>query len=814
VSYQDGVRLDTGEADYTCDVRAAMSVEGEFVVSWLELRGQGESLVVSPVASPAPATVTKERMIISHNLVPLGDGSMLLLWAGQHDAGWPVRAKVVGFRRAQSNRADGGAEAKLLTVPEVRAHNIAVAPDPRGGVVAAWEEHPRRSEGGVAEPTRIALRRFADGAWGEVVYLAAADASFYDPSIGFGRAGLVLGVTACRDGNFTVELRTLATGGNSFGEAIPVSDSVHHAVRPSLAASLSGDVWVAFVTYDGPKRGTGAVPHFVRHDRRLRQLEFWRYARDIRAACWDGERITWPLVGGNFRPPVLPATRHPNFPKMLFDTNSKPWVAYQVHQELEVFNNKAQAELMYFDGNAWSRPIQNNAPHCLGECGPVAAAVDPAGRLWLAWQGETRLEGELSGAREGRQCPGIFARTVRVGSYPWGETRTAAMARNPYRKPATDNPLCKGSIEVAGKAHRLLFGNLHRHTHVSVCGRFANGDFDLHYRHSRDVMHADFCAITDHCFNNDLGHWMGNYKHANFYSIPGVFISPPAIEWTDVSVQSGGVGHLNVYHFDNAFAPLPQTPNNNPRESYETLQKRYKGRKVLAIPHHMPTPGFESDMGRMDLGGEVSKRDPWRLEPRFVPVVEIFQDMRGTCEAPGAPGQNYAPGTLNEKAYALYHLLRGKVFGFICSSDHSGVAQAGLYVAEPTLDGMYEAIRRRRTIGTTGAQVFVDFRVDGNFIGSAVPLGEGDEAKAITVGMKAAVAIRTVELLGQGQVVACWHPGGEQFEMEHADADWRDRLRQNAVEGFPANLFYYLRITLDDGEMAWTSPVFFVAGSR
>lgn len=781
MSYNNGIRLDDAGSESTGQVRACMTASGAFVVSWVELRdGGGESLAARAPAWASAVKIADERMIVSHASAAMPENRVMFLWSSKCGDGWPVKAAIL--------EPDGKIRAGgTLTRESARAHNIAAVTEPDGSVLAAWEEHG-------AKQTRLVARSFTNGAWSAPAELEQEDASFYDPSPVPTKNGFILGFTTCRNGNYSAAIRAFEN--NEWGRLVPVSDSMRPAMRPSLATDPAGNVWIAYVTYSGKCFGDERHDYFVRHDRRRRQLEFWRFARDLRVAVWDGVAIEYPLCGGAYDLPVLPTTRFPNFPKIFFDSNGKPWVAYQVHQDVQVYNNKAQREMLYFTGSAWSAPIQNAAPNCLGESGPTAAGIDPAGRLWLAWQGETRMQAELPGP--GRECPGIFARTVEVPSYPWGETRLVSMCRNPWKHPPADNPPMKGAVTVGGKTYNMFFGNLHCHTEISVCSRFKNGDFDLHYRHARDVMNADFGATTDHCYNSDAGHWRLSCKHADFYSIPGAFSAPPSFEWTDAPVANKGVGHLNVYHFDGEFLPPPKTPNTNQaEENYETLSRRYKGRMALAIPHHPPTSGFVVDWDRLEFGD-------------FIPVIEIFQDMRGSCEGPGLPGQNYSPQTTDPKAYAIHNLLAGKIFGFICSSDHMGVAQAGLYAADNTLESLYEALKNRRCIGTTGAQVFIDFRADGLFIGETTRRDPADtRPKIIRASLKAAAPIRSITLVSQGRDILEVCPMRTEAAIEHEDTAWPQRLEECRIPGKPANLFYYLRVTLDDGEMAWTSPVFF-----
>lgn len=75
--------------------------------------------------------------------------------------------------------------------------------------------------------------------------------------------------------------------------------------------------------------------------------------------------------------------------------------------------------------------------------------------------------------------------------------------------------------------------------------------------------------------------------------------------------------------------------------------------------------------------------------------------------------------------FAVDTLLRGLRMGFVGGGDghpappgESGIT--GIYAKELTVEALWEALRLRRTIATTGAKIMIDFHVNGLPIGTSV----------------------------------------------------------------------------------------------
>ena len=184
------------------------------------------------------------------------------------------------------------------------------------------------------------------------------------------------------------------------------------------------------------------------------------------------------------------------------------------------------------------------------------------------------------------------------------------------------------------------------------------------------------------------------------------------------------------------------------------------------------------------------------------PVVEIFQ-CRGNAEYRGAPRMinldRHVPSE-NDKGFIDY-ALRDKKYklGFIASGDHNnmGVGLACVWVKEISRKGILEAFRNRRVFATTGDQIIMDFRLNGQFQGQTI---KGLEKPNLSYRINAADRIETLDILRNSKVISTIHPEEATQEMigEFVDDYYTDEKEV---------LYYYIRVIQHNKHIAWSSPI-------
>ena len=118
--------------------------------------------------------------------------------------------------------------------------------------------------------------------------------------------------------------------------------------------------------------------------------------------------------------------------------------------------------------------------------------------------------------------------------------------------------------------------------------------------------------------------------------------------------------------------------------------------------------------------------------------------------------------------------------------------------AELTREDLFDALYRRRCYATSGVRIVLDFRVNGQLMGSDISTAD---QPLIAVEVKGTGGIRSIEIVSSGHVVSGIdvRPGEA---VDHMSFSYTDRLLIPGEERY-----YYARVVQEDGNMAWSSPV-------
>ena len=343
----------------------------------------------------------------------------------------------------------------------------------------------------------------------------------------------------------------------------------------------------------------------------------------------------------------------------------------------------------------------------------------------------------------------------------------------------------RSSVTVAFEdgERRLLWGDLHMHSNLSVCSlgeRFHCTEIEKKLRFCRDVADLDFALNTDHDAMSDH-EWHRNTAAAHFHDMPGHFVAFNGFEWTCSHFNAKrNYGHYNILYQEDG--PMLRT-----RDAYDNVmavRDRLDPDQALAIPHHPGDNAHPVDWNAFD--------------PAFAPLVEIFQ-VRGSYEYDNCPMHPELYGRKTVRKHSLqYGLNRGFDFGFTAGGEHEGVGVTGVYAEDLTREAIFAALRERRTFGTTGDRIIVDFRMDGHPMGSTIrPEGRSLTGTLSVTGTDTIVAI---DLVRTGTTVQTWEPG-----MLNATLTWEEDAGDRTAG---SRDYYYVVIRQANDEMAWASPVF------
>jgi hypothetical protein len=303
---------------------------------------------------------------------------------------------------------------------------------------------------------------------------------------------------------------------------------------------------------------------------------------------------------------------------------------------------------------------------------------------------------------------------------------------------------------------KLFFGDIHGHSRISD-GTGAPEDY---YSYAREVSGLDIAALTDHADYGTIpvkgNVWERVKKAANTAYEPGRFVTFLGFEWTNWEY-----GHRNVYYRDGD-GPIFRyidAGSNTPQKLWNLIESY----EAMTVAHHVG-------------GGPVAT--DWDVPPGPKEWLVEISSIHGTSEYFGGEAVIYRPVKGSFVRDALSHGYRLGIIGSGDTHDgHPGQRTAGsivsgilgVYSPELTRESVWEAFKRRHVFGTSGPKIILNFQVD---------------------------EIISVEILRNGDKL---------FVKKGNDVFVQYQLEDTQPQ--PGTSWYYARILQEDGNMAWSSPV-------
>ncbi len=332
-------------------------------------------------------------------------------------------------------------------------------------------------------------------------------------------------------------------------------------------------------------------------------------------------------------------------------------------------------------------------------------------------------------------------------------------------------------------ALKRYFGDIHGHSRLSD----GTGTPEAYYRYARRVSGLDIAALTDHA---DYGTipvrgkvWDRIAVAANGANDPGSFVTFLGFEWTNWEY-----GHRNVYYRD-GHGPIFRSideESDTPEELWNLLAPY----EAMTVAHH--------------VGGGPQATD-WDVIPGPREWLVEICSIHGSSEHYLGEARVHHPV---KGAFVRDALARGYRLGIIGSGDthdgHPGQRSTGavtggilgVYSTELTREAVWEAFRRRQVYATSGPKIILNFQVAGAPMGSEVSWSRSGKGLPLALRAVGCGPIRTVEILRNGETVFRWE--GEKVHVRFFPED----------DAPPAGThWYYARVVQQDGNMAWSSPV-------
>ena len=208
-------------------------------------------------------------------------------------------------------------------------------------------------------------------------------------------------------------------------------------------------------------------------------------------------------------------------------------------------------------------------------------------------------------------------------------------------------------------------------------------------------------------------------------NVDGEFVTLPSYEW-----HSREFGDYNCY-FNRYDVELIDGPD--PRSLAAKLQD------AILIPHHC---GYH----------EGRRGTKWDAFPGDMsPLVEIYSN-HGCCEADDAPYEyHHSMGPRDGKSMVRDALVAGHRFGFCAGTDshdgypgHYGHGRTGVLASKLDRNSIWQSLRERRTIASTGARINADVQLGDAAIGQKT---SHKESMPLQIDVEGTVPIDKVEIV-------------------------------------------------------------------
>ncbi len=473
-------------------------------------------------------------------------------------------------------------------------------------------------------------------------------------------------------------------------------------------------------------------------------------------------------------------------PQLVRDGSGRLWMVFRLNRQGYAGHPRQgvhwEIYATTFDRGRWIEPVLLAVSDGRQNQKAGAAAV-PDG-LVLAWSTGDHLQD--------------IPQRLRAGSLrrvlPGGENM-AALPLEPVPGDRADTPpepeIRSWPMIAGGERYQVFFGDLHRHTSISLCFPTADGCLVDAYRYALDAARLDFLGITDHTRDTDPYPWWRSQKAADWFNVPGRLATLYSYERSNGTVNGG---HRNVFFIERGRPVLRSDAHfgavgvRPPRSTAPDVSLYPELRRLggLTAAH---TPGYSPKQ----------MRGTWTYhDPQVEPFAEIIQTFRRDYLRPGPPEWPDARvrGNLPEEASVWFALARGYKLGFVASSDHHAThtSYACVWATECSRAAVFEALRARRTYAATD-KILLEFRLEDHALGETVRWST-DRPPVFTIRVRGTQPLADVQVVRNREVIWRDRPGQREFRTVIRD-----------TERPAGSAFYYVRVLQDDNNMAWSSPI-------
>jgi hypothetical protein len=686
-----------------------------------------------------------------------GQDKIWVVWSAIRKGKWCILARS----------ASGDQLSPIITLGTGKHEQAfpAVTADRQGHIWVAWSS--------ISGKNRSIMGRYLQhGKWSDTITLSQDRGRHYRPVLCGGNKCAWLAYQTESDGACDLFIHRWQTSGLTKKKKLSLTDSWE--LFPQMCDDGEDGVWATWIATHDVSNSKGFVDHKV----------------DAMAARFDGVRVT-PYKGTQrTKPPgyvthlyngLLGRNWYMGFvgwrrrPQIVRTDTGTVWVLFE-QKEDENVNRHGPDSILYgkrLTGSERSQTFE-------------------VGRDRYAWTLNGDLEilnGKLPLAAQIPQekyysdiCAGYLdlnkvKKAATLPASEWNHWKPISLPQHP-------KPSRRPTLSNDGNNYKLYWGDPHCHGNLSGD---AEGEIDENYLYGRTRSNLDFMAVTDNdaIYDNILtpSEWALIRTEAEHHNDPGRFVTFSAYERTALMDKGKGPNH-RIMLFPEDEGPLYHwtEPDTN---SLRKWVNRMKGVDAYTFPHHATWSAIPSQQ----IGG-VEVCSAW----------DIYIQMRNTIPA---------------------HLKKGYKLAFQGDSDShrivpgQGGALTGVWAKDLTRKSILEALRDGRCFATNGNRTVLDFRVNGQPMGSEIV---SNEKVSLRIRVDAPRTVETITLFRNGKV------------FEEIEVGQKKAVCQTTDLPEIGTHFYYIEVKLAslkrtpmgarcgnlqvaEGDFAWSSPIWVTSGT-
>ena len=295
-----------------------------------------------------------------------------------------------------------------------------------------------------------------------------------------------------------------------------------------------------------------------------------------------------------------------------------------------------------------------------------------------------------------------------------------------------------------------------------------------------------------------------------------------------------GQGDICIYHYDDSIPIFRSDINkyNSTRKLIKHL-KQYNG-KALMIAHHTALrPGFRNwDYFDNSLEKLVEIYSTWGNQE--------YSSLQGNPLPPRYKFFGYGKyarkrGAILEKkgSFVSDALEKGYKLGFVAGGDdHFGIYPSGsidpdngiypsgimaIWAENLTKKSLWDALHNRKSYGTTGPRVIIEFHLNNHFMGDIIDLDHNPHLiseRTIKASIYSPLTIEKIELIRNNSVIDVALINHKHSNYEYIDLDLFDKIALNHSQKSEVFIFYYIRVFISNKNMAWSSPIWLIRNTE